>query len=159
MGTSTDDAVKMQARFEAQALEAGLEFVRRERGFCDYRYDFAVEVVGGAHEVRKVQVYWSPSRPDDPITRMSGAACRRHRNRSVDPIRDLSLCLWYPSDPPKDRWTLDGGLRQLRDLATTHAFCESLCRLGEPWHKREAPEPHPRPEGCRACPENWRSCP
>jgi len=33
MGTSTDDPGKLQARFEAQALEVGLEFVRRERGF------------------------------------------------------------------------------------------------------------------------------
>lgn len=158
MASSTDDAEKIQARFEAQALEAGLEFVRRERGFLEYRYDFAVEVVG-THEMRKIQVYWSPGRPEDPVTRMSGVACRRHRNRSSDPLLDLSLCLWYPSDPPKDRWTLAGGLRQLRDLAATHAFCESRCRLGEPWHKREAPKPHPRPQGCRGCPENWRSCP
>lgn len=158
MGTPTDDPEKMQARFEAQALEAGLDFARRERGFREYRYDLTVAVVG-SDEVRKVQVYWSPTNPDDPITRMLGIACRRHRNRSSDPLRDLSLCLWYPSDPTKDRWGIDGGLRQLRDLAATHAFCESQCRLGEPWHKREAPEPHSRPEGCKACPENWRSCP
>lgn len=158
MGSPADDAERIQARFEAQAVEASLDFVRRERGFREYRYDLDVEVVG-THEIRKIQVYWSPSRPDDPITRMSGVACRRHRNRSSDPLRDLSLCLWCPSDPPKDRWTLDGGLRQLRDLAATHAFCESRCRLGEAWHKREAPKPHPRPQGCRGCPENWRSCP
>lgn len=158
MGTSTDDDEELRARFEAQALEAGLEFARQDRGVYGYRYDFTVDVVG-SHKVRKIQVYWSPRRPNDPVTRMSGIACRRHRNRSSDPIPELSLCLWYPSDRPEDRWTLDGGLRQLRDLATTHAFCESRCRLGEPWPKRESPASHPRPEGCRACPEDWRSRP
>jgi hypothetical protein len=158
METSTNEDDELRARFEAQALEAGLRFERRDRGLNGCRYDFTVEVVG-SHEVRRIHVYWSPARPDDPVTRMSGIACRRHRNRSSDPIRELSLCLWYPSDPPEDRWTLDGGLRQLRDLAATHAFCESQCRRGEPWPKRESPAPHPRPEGCRSCPENWRSCP
>jgi hypothetical protein len=158
MGSPANDAKRIQARFESPALKPGLEFVRYECGFREYRYDFTVEVVG-TQEIRKIQVYWSPSRPADPITRMPGVACRRHRNQSADPIRDLSLCLWYPSDSPGDQWTLDGRLRQLRDLAATHAFCESRCRLREPWHKREAPRPHPRPQGCRGCPENGRSCP
>lgn len=105
MGTSTDDPEEMRARFELQALETSLEFERCERSFREYRYDFKVDVVG-SHEMRKIQVYWSPNQPDNPITRMSGVACRRHRNQSSDPIRNLSLCLWYPSDPPKDRWTL-----------------------------------------------------
>jgi hypothetical protein len=158
MGTPGNDEDEIRVRFETQALEAGFEFERRDRGLNGYRYDFTVDVVGSP-ELRRIHVYWSPKQPHQPVTRMCGIACRRHRNRSSDPIRELSLCLWYPSDPPKDQWTLDGGLRQLRDLATTNAFCESRCRLGEAWPKRESPRPHPRPEGCRACPEDWRACP
>jgi hypothetical protein len=158
MRATTETDKELRGRFEAQAVDAGLNFTRRQRGADGYRYDFGVEVIGSS-QVRRVFVYWSPVRPLDPVTRMSGTACRRHRNRSKDPIRDLSVCLWYPSDPPGEQWSLDGGLRQLRDLATTHAVCEAVCSQGEPWPKREAPAPHARPEGCRACPENWRSCP
>lgn len=144
----------LKQRFEARAIAEGIPFKRIARAHLDYRYEFEVEIPGSA-EVRTAKVFWSARHPDSPVTRIFGPepVCRRHRNRSdTDWLVDLSLCLWFPQDEPEERWTIDGGLGQLRDLATIHAFCEWRCSLGEDWPKREAVAPHPRPVGCKACP-------
>jgi hypothetical protein len=148
------DVGGLTAAFEANARLANMRFTRHDWDAYEYRYEFSIDVPE-FNETRDVTVFWSPLRPLDPITHMPGQACRRHRN--MDQYR--SLCLWYPEDPPERRWSLDGGLQELRDLTVVHAFCEACCSRGEKWHKPEAPRPHRRPRGCRACPENWQSCP
>lgn len=151
---AVDHLGELTVAFEASARATGLRFERCEWNLHEYRYQFEIEVPE-FDETRDIYVFWSPLRPLDPITHMPGRACRRHRN--IDQYR--SLCLWFPGHPPEKRWSLEGGLQELRDLAIVHAFCEVCCSQGEKWPKPEAPKPHVRPEGCRACPENWRSCP
>lgn len=148
------DLAGLTAAFEANARLANVRFARHEWNANEYRYEFMIGVPE-FNETRDVAVFWSPLRPLTPITHLPGQACRRHRN--LDQYR--SLCLWYPEDAPEKRWSLVGGLQELRDLTVVHAFCETCCSRGEKWHKPEAPRPHPRPEGCRACPEDWQSCP
>jgi hypothetical protein len=151
---ATEDLPGLTSTFEAHARLENLRFARHDWGAYEYRYEFTIDLPQ-FNQTRDVAVFWSPLRPHAPITHMPGKACRRHRN--VDRYR--SLCLWYPEDPPDKRWCLEGGLRELRDLTVVHAFCEECCSRGGKWLKPEAPKPHSRPEGCRACPDNWQSCP
>lgn len=71
-----------------------------------------------------------------------GRAASEHRNGSI------ALCLYYPTDPPERRWTLDQGLARLFDLARQHLLCEYLVQIGQTWPIEEAPhgatQPAPR---------------
>ena len=43
--------------------------------------------------------------------------------------------MWYPSDPPEKRWTIDKGLLALIDTALVHLFKEryAVDHPEEPW--------------------------
>lgn len=66
--------------------------------------------------------------------------------RQVSPHRmpDGSLCLFYPGDPPDQRWTDDSGLLSLLNLTGDHLFFETYWRhtgerRGGLWLGPEAP--------------------
>jgi hypothetical protein len=52
-----------------------------------------------------------------------------------------SLCMWFPSDPPEKKWTIDKGLLALIELTLVHLFKERYANdhPGEPWLGEEAP--------------------
>jgi hypothetical protein len=59
---------------------------------------------------------------------------------------DGSLCMWYPEDPPEQKWVLDDGLLALLNYIQAHLFREAWWREnGPPWLGPEAPhEPPPK---------------
>jgi hypothetical protein len=55
--------------------------------------------------------------------------------------KEGNLCMWYPSDPPEKKWTIDKGLLALIDLALVHLFKERYAKdhPDEPWLGDEVP--------------------
>jgi hypothetical protein len=57
------------------------------------------------------------------------------------------LCMWFPSDLPERRWTVNKGLLALIEMALVHLFRERYVALtGEPWPGEEAPHPADEPK-------------
>lgn len=52
---------------------------------------------------------------------------------------DGTLCIWYPRDPAKRRWTERRGLVELIDLTAIHLFKEAWWRETDEWIGEEAP--------------------
>jgi hypothetical protein len=52
-----------------------------------------------------------------------------------------NLCMWYPSDPPEKKWTIDKGLLALIEMSVVHLFKERYAKEhpSEPWLGEEAP--------------------
>lgn len=81
-----------------------------------------------------------PSR--EPVVVMAdGPRASRHRYRWARPT---SLCIWFPSDPPAQRWTSNKGLGMLIDLIRMHLLRETWWRTTKRW---DAPEVHDEPTG------------
>lgn len=59
---------------------------------------------------------------DFPTVHADPGALSKHRNP------DGSLCLFYPFDPPDQRWTSEMGLNVLLDLVAEHLFAELFWR-------------------------------
>ena len=82
---------------------------------------------------------------EDPVVFLDGARCLRHR------WPNGSLCMWLDSDPPEMRWVAADGFLALVGHIRQHAWCEAVCRSGEPWPKPESPGNHPRKAECPSC--------
>ena len=52
---------------------------------------------------------------------------------------DGTLCMWYPLDPPKQRWVFSDGLLHLIGLIQVHLIREQLWRQSGCWYGDEAP--------------------
>ena len=52
---------------------------------------------------------------------------------------DGTLCMWYPHDPEKRRWTFADGLLQLIGLIQVHLIREHIWRETGDWPGEEAP--------------------
>jgi hypothetical protein len=55
--------------------------------------------------------------------------------------REGNMCMWFPSDAPEKKWTVDKGLLALIEMALVHVFKERYAKEhpGEPWLGEEAP--------------------
>jgi hypothetical protein len=84
-----------------------------------------------------------PGRPSrvPPIVMADGSRKSRHRYRWARPT---SLCIWYPRDPPPERWTIQEGLHGLIDRARVHLLKEAWWRAHGHW---PSPEVHREPRG------------
>lgn len=87
----------------------------------------------------------SPRSHEDPVVFIDGQPCLRHR------WPDGSLCMWLDSDPPEMRWVAADGFLALVGHIEQHAWCEAVCRTGQPWPKPESPGSHPRKADCASC--------
>ncbi len=52
---------------------------------------------------------------------------------------DGSLCLWYPRDPPENRWAEEDGLLALLEMTSLHLLREDEWRRSGRWPGPEAP--------------------
>ena len=52
---------------------------------------------------------------------------------------DRSLCIWYPNDPPEQRWKFRNGLMELLVLIQQHLFREAWWRETGEWLGPEVP--------------------
>jgi hypothetical protein len=53
--------------------------------------------------------------------------------------RNGHLCMWYPSDPPEQRWVFEDGLLVLLNIIQAHLFREAWWRETGEWLGPEAP--------------------
>jgi hypothetical protein len=57
---------------------------------------------------------------------------------------DGSLCMWYPDDPPEQRWVFPDGLLALLNYIQAHLFREAWWRETGEWLGPEAPHGPPK---------------
>jgi hypothetical protein len=138
------EQIAEQLMFEREARREGMTFkCEPHANLLGVTYRFAIDVP--VHDdQRLVTATFDTTRPD-PRVRIDGPVCRRHR------FTDDSLCMWFHSDPPEQRWVPEDGLLPLVGDVKLHAYCEAECRAGNCWPKPEAPGAHPRRENCPSC--------
>jgi hypothetical protein len=73
----------------------------------------------------------------------------RYSPHPRDPLRRPSLCIWYPDDPPEQRWVPTDGLLTLIEMTRIHLFKEAYWRETGEWLGEEVPH-HQRPQ-IKAC--------
>jgi hypothetical protein len=59
---------------------------------------------------------------------------------------DRSLCMWYPHDPPEQKWVFEDGLLVLLNYIQAHLFREAWWREKGEWLGPEAPHGPPKEE-------------
>jgi hypothetical protein len=57
---------------------------------------------------------------------------------------DGSLCMWYPQDPPEQKWVFDDGLLVLLNYIQAHLFREAWWHEKGEWLGPEAPHTPPK---------------
>jgi hypothetical protein len=57
---------------------------------------------------------------------------------------DGSLCMWYPRDPPEEKWVFEDGLLALLNLIQAHLFREAWWREYGEWLGPQAPHAPPK---------------
>src|SRR5207237_15432 len=57
---------------------------------------------------------------------------------------DGSLCMWYPPDPPEQKWVHSDGLLVLLNYIQAHLFREAWWRETGEWLGPEAPHARPK---------------
>jgi len=84
------------------------------------------------YESREVEIRFSAwSRT--PRVFVDGPADSPHR------YADATLCMWYPRDPPDQRWVFSDGLLVLLNYIQAHLFREAWWRETGEWLGTEAP--------------------
>jgi hypothetical protein len=122
-------------RFDHSARSfPGLTIERGRRGGRFYRVRMAVPY----YESRLVEIRftdWARA----PKVFVDGPRASPHR------YSDGSLCMWYPKDPPDQKWVFDDGLLTLLNYIQAHLFREAWWReKGPPWLGPEAPHRRPK---------------
>jgi len=129
---------------EARREHAGLQ--RHSAGRSGHlTYELRVDVPG-YDEQRQVRIEFPATPETRPRILVDGSEDSPHR------YSDGSLCLFYPGDPPEQRWMLADGLAALIDTIRVHLFQEEDARRGHGWSGEQAPHAaaSPRPHQRRA---------
>lgn len=106
-------------------------------------YRLLVDVPG--FETRWVEILFSRAVPTYPRVYADGPDDSPHRYRSDH--EDSRLCMWYPDDPPEQRWVFEDGLHELLALVAAHLFREAWWRESDTHEWLGPVSPHPMPEG------------
>lgn len=85
------------------------------------------------YDPRRLRIVFDRDHVQTPRVLADGPGDSKHR------YSDGSLCMWYPSDPPENRWILEDGLLALIGHAILHLFREAWWRETEEWLGPEAP--------------------
>lgn len=107
-------------------------FVRRRVGRA-LVYSGVVDA-GDAGLRRVTFAFAGPPSRRDPVVFSDGPRSRRHRYRWSRPT---SLCMWYPTDPDRLRWTLREGLVGLIDRTRSFLIAETWYRVYGRWPREE----------------------
>lgn len=119
--------------------------VRRRRDGRSWVHVYSTTVAVPGYADRVVTIEVSRLDPDHPRVFADGPTDSPHRYPERGRRR---LCLWYPPDPPEQRWLPDDGLLALFGMAAQHLFQEAWWREHGQWLGVEAPHgPAPTPAG------------
>lgn len=115
--------------------------MRRRRQGRDWAHVYVTSVAVPGYPDRVVTIEVGRANPDHPRVYADGPSDSPHRYAERGRQR---LCLWYPSDPPEQRWIPEDGLLSLFAMATQHLFMEAWWRENDrEWLGAEAPHGPP----------------
>lgn len=106
-----------------------------------------VEVELPGYGSRRVRIAFDRDHVTTPRVFSDGPTDSKHR------YSDGSLCMWYPEDPPEQRWVHSDGLLALIGYSIQHLFREEWWRETGEWlgpeapHSPAAPKPLPAKDG------------
>lgn len=120
---------------DLESVDARPTVVRPGRG---RRGGFGVEIVltPAGLEPQSVRIEFGPDSPNTPAVYVPGLGSP-HR------YEDGSLCIWYPYDPPEERWTWRDGGAVLAGHISAHLIREAWWRQTGEWVGEEAPHDTP----------------
>jgi hypothetical protein len=117
--------------------------VQRRRDGRSWVHVYSTTVTVPGYTDRVVTIEVSRLDPDHPRVFANGPTDSPHRYPERGWRR---LCMWYPLDPPEQRWLPDDGLLALFGMAAQHLFREAWWREHARWLGVEAPHgPPPTP--------------
>lgn len=129
---------RLRLQQPAFAAYPGLTYKRRQRQEgAVYVYQVKLEVPG--YESRRVSVEFHAGRPNTPRVYADGPASRDASPHRYAERGRCRLCIWYPSDPPDQRWVPDDGLLALCAMIAVHLFKEAYWREHDQWLGDEFP--------------------
>lgn len=121
------------------------------RKYARLVYILTVPVV--EYEPRVIEMHFRRTSEAPELTRVyaDGPADSPHRYRPhfKDSMRRPSLCIWYPDDPPEQRWVMSDGLLSLIEMTRVHLFKEAYWRETGEWLGEEVA--HPKQPGAKGC--------
>ena len=82
---------------------------------------------------QRVVIAFHPDAQHDPAVWAPGSPTSPHR------YDDDSLCMWYPKDPPEQRWMWQHGAKALAGHICAHLIRENWWNLTDEWVGAEAP--------------------
>jgi len=98
-----------------------------------YEINVTIELIEGTQ--RRVRIVFDDDRPTVPRVVVIGEERQQgwpHR------YGDGSLCMWFPKDPPEQRWLLEDGLLALIGYVEAHLFREIWWLEHDEWLGPEA---------------------
>lgn len=110
--------------------------MRRNRDGRSWVHVYTATVSIPGYEPRVVSVEVHRLDADNPHVFADGPTASPHRWPDRGWRR---LCIWYPQDPPEQRWVADDGLLTLFGMAMQHLFREAWWREHDEWLGPEAP--------------------
>jgi len=127
---------------------------RRPVGQRKYaRVAYALTVPVAEFESRAVELHFRRTATTPELTRVyaDGPTDSPHRYapHPKDPGARPSLCIWYPDDPPEQRWVAADGLLSLIEMTRVHLFKEAYWRETGEWLGEEVS--HDERRGGKAC--------
>jgi hypothetical protein len=139
----------LRLRFERDANAAYPTLQRSSAGHRKYaRVVYRLMVPVQDYEPRTIELRFRRTTPEPALTRVytDGPTESPHRYspHEKDPLQRSSLCIWYPDDPPEQRWVPSDGLLTLIEMTRVHLFKEAWYRetgewLGEEVSHRQRP--------------------
>lgn len=105
-------------------------------------YDLDVVLPGG-YDDRHVTIEFMHTYPSSPKIFADGPAGSGASPHRYPARGHRELCIWYPGDPPDQRWIPEDGLLALLGMIAHHLFKEAWWRESGEWLGQEYPHSPP----------------
>lgn len=141
-------------RFERDAYLAYPSLRRSSTGARRYaRVVYRLVVPVEHYAPRMIEIHLRRTSPEPALTRVYSdgptESPHRYSPHHKDPQKRPSLCIWYPDDPPDQRWTPRDGLLTMIEMTRVHLFKEAWYRETGEWLGEEVPhQQQPRSKTC-----------
>ncbi|MDQ3668904.1 MAG: hypothetical protein M3377_01260 [Actinomycetota bacterium] len=150
---SWEQNYSLRLRFERPAYSAYPSIRCTTTGHRKYaRVVYRVLVPVHDYAPRTIEMQFRRTSPEPALTRVyaDGPTDSPHRYapHHKDPLQRPSLCIWYPDDPPEQRWLPRDGLLMLIEMTRVHLFKEAYYRETGEWLGKEVSH-HQRPRSKR----------
>lgn len=144
----------LRLRFERPAFVVYPNMSRTAVGHRQYaRVVYRLVVPVPEYEPRTLEFQFRRTTSKPQITRVyadgPSASPHRYAPHPKDPLQRASLCIWYPDDPPEQRWVSSNGLLSLVELTRVHLYKEAYWRETGEWLGEQVPHDGERHE--KAC--------